>query len=42
MIIDTKSEFKLGEVFSAICVYEVQEKELHFVRKANPEEIKLW
>ena len=42
MIADRLGLFKLGEVFSAICVYEPEEKLLYFVRNATNEEIKTW
>lgn len=35
MIINQLNLFKLGEVFSAVCVYEPDTELLHFVRKAN-------
>lgn len=42
MITDQLGLFKLGEVFSAICVYEPEEKLLYFIRKATDQEIKTW
>jgi len=35
MIVDQIGTFKLGEIFTAICVYDPEEKILHFVRKAT-------
>jgi hypothetical protein len=35
MIVDQIGIFKLGEVFNSICVYDPEDKILHFVRKAT-------
>lgn len=37
MIVDDLGQFKLGEVFNAVCVYNPEEKLLYFVRKATQE-----
>jgi hypothetical protein len=42
MIMDKLAVFKLGQIFSAICIYNPEEKLLYFVREATSEEISKW
>lgn len=39
MLVDGKSEFKLGEVINIVAFYYPDHNKLYFVRRATPEEI---
>ena len=42
MFVNQLNMFKLGEVFSAVCVYNPKSSTLNFVRKATNEEVNQW